>query len=117
MAAQYYQHVPSIDQERAKKGSKSQIWECFKALWGSCEQWPNIAGDDKWIDANYEIRKDVAHGASSVDIEQVASVVGKLDVIQQVAHRFLRDWRDMFLDVDWASSERLPSSDEEPLAY
>jgi hypothetical protein len=54
VAAAYYQSefVPSIDRERAKKGSKSQIWECFKALWGPCEQWPNIAGDDKWFDEN-----------------------------------------------------------------
>lgn len=117
VASQYYQHVPSIDPERAKR-SKGQIWECFKALWGPCEQWPNIPGDDKWIDENYEIRKDIAHGAGSVDIEKVSSVVGKLDMIQRVAHRFLQDWRDKFLYVDWGvSSEGLPDSDEEVPTY
>jgi hypothetical protein len=52
VAAAYYQaeFVPSIDQERAKNGSKNQIWACFKAVWGPCQQWPNIAGEDKWID-------------------------------------------------------------------
>lgn len=116
-AANYYRTVESIDQERAKNGSKSQIWECFKALWGPCEQWPNIPGDKRWIDENYEIRKDIAHGVSSVSIDKVASVVNELDVIERVAYRFLKDWRDKFLDVDWASGGNLPRRDEDALPY
>lgn len=113
VAAQYYGSVTSIDQERAKNGSKSQIWECFKALWGECDQWPIIPGNDRWIDENYELRKDIAHGISSVDIEKVALVLDKLTVIPQVAHRFLQDWRDNILYRDLQpASQRLLHPDE-----
>lgn len=113
VAAEYFQIVPEVDLERAKNGSKSQVWECFKAVWGPCKQWPNIPGNDKWIDENYEIRTDIAHGIRSVDIQKVASVVDKLDTIRQVTHRFLRDWREEYLRVDkQALDERLPDSDE-----
>jgi len=61
VAAKYFRYVPGIDHERAKK-SKGQLWECFKALWGDCEQWPNIPGQKEWIDQNYETRIEVAHG-------------------------------------------------------
>ncbi len=101
VAAEYYRYVPSIDQDRAKNGSKSQIWECFKALWGPCEQWPIIGGQDKWIDENYEIRKDIAHGIKPVDIRKVTLVLSKVDTIQQVAWRFLQEWEDNFLSVGW----------------
>jgi hypothetical protein len=74
VAAQYHRFVSSIDQQRARDGSKSQIWVCFKALWGPCEQCPHIPGDHDWIDEIHEMRKDIAHGVSSVDIEKVASV-------------------------------------------
>ena len=118
VSAGYYLSVESIDHERAKKGSKNQIWACFKALWEECEHWPNIPGDANWIDENYEIRKNIAHGVSFIDIKTVASVVGKLDTIQKVAHGFLQDWRATFLCVDWeASSEGLPDSDEKALPF
>jgi hypothetical protein len=81
----------------AKKGSKNQIWGCFIALWGECERWPNIPGDNRWIAENYETRKQIAHGISPVDIETVTSVMNRLDVIQRVAHRFLWDWREEIL--------------------
>jgi hypothetical protein len=32
-AKRSYRSVPSIDQEQAKTGTKSQIRECFKVLW------------------------------------------------------------------------------------
>ncbi len=113
VAAGYYRSVESIDHERAKKGSKNQIWGCFGALWGPCEQWPDVLGDDEWIDANHEIRKNIAHGVIPVDIETVASVVGRLDAIRRVAYRFLRDWGDTVLRADWgASSMPISNSDE-----
>ncbi len=99
-------------------GSKNQIWGCFGALWGPCEQWPNILGNDKWIAENYETRKNIAHGVSPVGIETVASVVDKLGTIRSVAYRFLRDWRGKYLYADWdASSQSLQGSDEEALPF
>jgi hypothetical protein len=116
VASKYYRYVPTIDQERVKKGSKSQLWECFKALWGPCDQWPIIPGQDEWIDENYEARKDVAHGTSSVDIHKVAAVADKLDSVEQVAYRFLRDWREQLLYTDrHPPSERLEDPGEELL--
>jgi hypothetical protein len=112
VAARYYRHISSIDQERARKGCKNQIWECFQALWGPCEQWPTIPGYDRWIDESYDVRKDVAHGAGSVDVDKVASVASRLDVIREVAHRFLQDWRQEFLEVARRPPRaRLPDSD------
>ena len=40
------------ENEEAKKGSKSQIWECFNLIWGECAGWPNIPGQIHWIDEN-----------------------------------------------------------------
>lgn len=118
VATDYYESVPSINKERAKNGQISQTWECFKALWGPYEQWPNIPGDDKWIDKTWKIRNYIAHGARSVDPETVATVVGELDTIQRVARTFLQDWKSKVLDADWGpSSQRLPDSDEEALPF
>lgn len=82
----------------AAKGSKSQIWECFKLLWGDCEQWPIIKGDRTWIDDNYETRKNIAHGLVPIDITKVELVLQKLDTIQQVAYHFLSDWKEQYIN-------------------
>lgn len=100
VASRYYRYVPSVDQERAKAGSKSQLWECFKALWGECEGWPVIAGNKTWIDLGYEIRNDVAHGRKGVTVEHVAHIANQLPELANVAHRFLLDWRRKFLELD-----------------
>src|SRR5207248_2898461 len=100
VAARYYRDCPSIDQERAKKGIKNQVWGCFMELWGPCERWPYINGDTKWIDESYRIRTDVAHGIGSVNIKQVAHVASRIDLIRQVAHRFLLDWRAKNANLD-----------------
>jgi pSer/pThr/pTyr-binding forkhead associated (FHA) protein len=99
VAARYYRHVPGIDLERGRRGVKNQIWACFIHLWGPCKHWPIIMGKDKWIDESYEIRKSIAHGAGCVSVEEVAAVAGRNDVLRQVAHRFLRDWRKYWRDV------------------
>ena len=52
VAGKYHPPIP----EGRPTGSKSQIWQCFKAIWGECEGWPTISGDTDWIDDNYEIR-------------------------------------------------------------
>lgn len=117
VASRYYRYVPTIDKERAKKGSKSQLWECFKAIWGPCEKWPIIGGDRNWIDQHYEIRNDVAHGIESVNVEKVGLVADKTVALRQVAHRFLGDWRKDLLDVDrHPPSESLLEGDGESQA-
>ncbi len=85
--------------DAAKKGSKSQIWECFKAIWGECSEWPlYIRGNNKWIDKNYETRKEIAHGLAIVNIEEVGKVSSMITSIQNVAYLFLRDWKIKQLD-------------------
>lgn len=79
--------------ERAKNGSKSQLWECFKQIWSDdVNTWPIIAGDSKWIDENYEVRKDIAHGVTPVTIESIKQVSEKLEAVEAVAYTFLTDW-------------------------
>lgn len=100
VASRYYRYVPTIDHERASNGSKSQIWECFKALWGECDAWPIIAGNGKWIDASHDIRNGIAHGLKDVTVENVAQVANDLSEIADVAHCFLAGWRHQFLELD-----------------
>jgi hypothetical protein len=99
VASKYFRYIPTIDLSRAK-GSKGQIWECFKALWGPCENWPIIASDTQWIDESNATRVEIAHGTASVDISKVGEVSAGISRIRQVAHRFLRDSRDGLLNLD-----------------
>jgi len=116
VASKYYHYVAAIDKHRAKNGSKSQVWECFKALWGPCEEWPVIPGLTKWIDESYSVRLDVAHGVAFVDIHKVAQVAERLPAIEEVCQRFLRGWRDRFLDLErYAPSESLSEASQELL--
>lgn len=100
VASKFHQYVPSIDQERAKNGSVSQIWECFKALWGECTVWPTIGGDAHWIDSANSTRNDVAHARKPVTVEQVEIIARQIPVLSEVAYRFLVDWRMRFLELD-----------------
>ncbi len=116
VASKYHRDVPCIDKERAKNGSKSQVWECFKALWGPCEEWPIIRGQTNWIDDSYSVRLDVAHGVAFVDILKVGEVAARLPAIEDVCYRFLRNWRDRFLDLNHQqSNESLSEVDQELL--
>lgn len=99
VASRYYGCVDSIDKERAKGRSKSQVWECFKALWGPCEQWPVIAGRNLWIDESHSVRNAIAHGVAFVGIETVSTVADRLPVMEEISYQFLADWRDQFLDT------------------
>ncbi|WP_145368645.1 methylamine utilization protein MauJ [Maioricimonas rarisocia] len=110
VASKYYRYVDSVDKERAKNGAKSQVWECFKALWGDCSEWPFIPGDSDWIDTSYSTRKDIAHGIKKLTVEHITAVGEKRQQISDVAHRFLRDWRERLLECDRGTpSEMLPS--------
>jgi hypothetical protein len=77
------------------RGSKCHMWECFKEIWGECEDWPIISGNRSWIDDNYDTRKNIAHGIMPVDIRRTESVIDMLDTIEAVAHTFLTNWRTM----------------------
>jgi len=81
------------DNEESKKGSKSQVWGCFKAIWGECPQWPIIPGQTDWIDQNYELRKDIAHGIQPITLDFVENTIEKLPKIRQIAFQFLNTWR------------------------
>jgi hypothetical protein len=89
-------HPPIADDK--PKGSKSQIWECFKNVWGTCGEWPIISGNEEWIDNNYAIRNQIAHGIASIDVEQIESVLNDIDRIQGVAYHFIVDWRNKRLN-------------------
>lgn len=116
VAAKYYRYVPTIDKERAKTGSKSQVWECFKALWGPCDQWPVIQGEKDWIDRSHAVRVGIAHGTEPIDIHKVAEVGERLPAIQELSYRFLIDWRDRFLGLcRQPPSEWLPAEERELL--
>lgn len=116
VASKYYRYVPSIDKERAKKGSISQVWECFKALWGPCADWPVIPGQEKWIDQSYAVRVGVAHGTDPIDILKVAEVAERLPAIEEVSYRFLLGWHEKFLGLDrQPPSESLPADERELL--
>jgi hypothetical protein len=116
VAGKYYRFVSSIDKERAKKGCISQVWECFKALWGPCEAWPVIPGQTKWVDQSYAIRVGVAHGTESIDIHKVAEVADRIPAIEEVSYRFLLGWREKFLGLDrHPPSESLPAGERELL--
>jgi len=89
VAGKYHPPIPADK----PSGSKSQMWESFKAVWGECEEWPIIAGQDGWIDENHDIRNEIAHGVKPINIETVENVLSKLEIIRKVARRFLTDWR------------------------
>lgn len=74
--------------------TKCNIWETFKYVWGNCPEWPIISNQTTWIDDNYKIRTDIAHGIASIDINVVENVINKLDTIKKVAHRLISDWKE-----------------------
>jgi hypothetical protein len=88
-------HIPN---KRTKQGIKNQIWQCFIDLWGECENWKIITGQIKWIDENYENRKNVAHGIISIDVASIEEITNKLNVIEKLANIFLVEWRNKKLN-------------------
>ncbi|MFB9053939.1 hypothetical protein ACFFVB_12705 [Formosa undariae] len=82
------------------KGSKCHMWECFKKIWGECENWEFIGGQNKWIDEGYSIRKDIAHGIIPIEIDHIEKIVTKLPEIENVSHKFLIDWMKNELKTD-----------------
>lgn len=94
-ASKYHSH-----DERTKKGSKNRIRQCFETLWGNCKNWPIIGGKEKWIDSNYELRKNIAHGLKSITVNSVETILAKLKELEEVAHIFLKDWGKNKIPMD-----------------
>lgn len=81
------------DTKEAEKGSKSQIWECFKRIWGEDDEWPVIPGQNQWIDNNYETRIAIAHGTQSITLDFIEQTIIKIPIIREVSYQFLNTWR------------------------
>ncbi len=86
VAGKYHPDVPE-----ARNGSKSQLWESFKFLWGEPANWPVIAGQLQWIDQNHALRVKIAHGTAAVDVEAVEHATEMGETIVEVAHQFLTE--------------------------
>lgn len=82
------------DNERTRQGIINKIWDCFVTLWGNCENWKYINGNDRWINDNNDIRNKIAHGGVTVDIQYVENVISQLTIVQNVAYKFLTQWAD-----------------------
>jgi hypothetical protein len=91
IASKYHPAIP----EGRNKQTKSQIWESFKKIWGECEVWPIIPGQQKWIDNSYDLRKTVAHGVDAFDVKTVDKIAANVQVLGQVAHKFITDYRSV----------------------
>ena len=76
------------------RGSKCHIWETFNNIWGECPNWPIIPNQTDWVDNNYEIRKNIAHGIASIDINEVENVFSKIDTIKRLAYKLIIDWKE-----------------------
>lgn len=79
--------------KKTDKGIKNQIWQCFKELWGECDDWKIIGGQTDWIDNAYQDRINVAHGIITIDVASIDEITKKLNVIEKLANIFLIDWR------------------------
>lgn len=88
------------EDEKTSKGSKNQIWQCFGTLWGECKDWPVIRGDNEWINSNYNLRKDIAHGLTPVTVNSVEGILVKVKDIEEVAHIFLEHWKKNKIPID-----------------
>ena len=82
------------DNHRTRQGIINKIWDCFVTLWGECDKWEYINGNDRWVNDNNEIRIKIAHGGVTVDIQYVENVINQLENVQNVAYKFLTQWAD-----------------------
>ena len=61
------------------------------ALGVKVNAWPHIQGQQQWIDENYDLRIQIAHGTASVNVEAIESAAVKGAIIRKVARQFLFD--------------------------
>ena len=81
------------DNERTKKGTVNQIWDCFVTLWGSESVLKEFqsAKIDKIKEMN-DIRNNIAHGLVPVEVPYVQNVINKIAYVQQLAYRFITEF-------------------------
>lgn len=74
------------------KGTICHTWECFKHVWGECEDWEFIGGQKDWIDESNRTRVSIAHGTIPIEIDSIQQIVSKIPEVEKVAHKFLNDY-------------------------
>ncbi|WP_196894746.1 methylamine utilization protein MauJ [Aureivirga marina] len=87
------------------RGTICHIWECFKKVWGDCENWEFINGNSNWIDECNEIRRNIAHGIIPIEIQEIEKIINKINEVENVSHKFLSDWRNELLNTQNLSYE------------
>ncbi|MBK6701431.1 MAG: hypothetical protein IPG55_16405 [Saprospiraceae bacterium] len=78
--------------DKTKKGTKNQINQCFRDLWGEPKDW-KIVPDENWIDENSQTRTEVAHGLINIDVKSINEIRSKINIIEELAYQFLNEWR------------------------
>ncbi len=80
------------DNDRTKKGIINRIWDCFIQVWEENSNWPLIGGNEDWVNDHNEIRNQIAHGGMTVDIEYINNILDKIQTLEKVNYRFLKDF-------------------------
>ncbi|QDO94649.1 hypothetical protein FNB79_11995 [Formosa sediminum] len=80
--------------ERTRSGTINRIWNCFIQVWGECSEWPHILGNENWVNEHNAIRNQIAHGGITIDIEYVNDILDKINILQKVNYKFLRDFSE-----------------------
>lgn len=83
-----------------ERGSICHIWESFRTIWGDCDNWLIIGGQEYWIDQCNEHRRNIAHGIVPIDIEMIELVLEKMEELEAVCYKFLIDWREEQLNPE-----------------
>lgn len=78
--------------ERTEKGAINQVCDCFDQIWKSVGSWRVIPDEAERVNAFYELRIGVAHGARRVDVETIREIALQLPKLKELAHAFLSDW-------------------------
>lgn len=53
-----------------------------------------------WIDESHKIWLNIERGAHRTDAETIEAMMAAAGVMEDVAHRFLTDWRERRLNLD-----------------
>jgi len=80
------------DNEQTRANVINRIWDCFRQVWGQCSEWPLIRGNENWVKEHNIIRNQIAHGDVTIGIEYVNKVIDKIEIIEKVSYKFLRDF-------------------------
>ncbi len=79
--------------DRTKAGAKNQIYDVCIQYWGEeTDQWA-IPRSPDWIDDYHAIRSEIAHGATSLSIDDVEKVIDTLEHLEDATFTILSEWR------------------------